>query len=72
MNPPFIVLVNPDYTECMLATHPYLKQDTAGRPMHVIAVLEHMSWDEACAIKLAIFLKLTEIREHNQCGNTPD
>lgn len=71
MNPPFVVLVNPDYTECMLATqvnllkNPYLKQDTAGRPMHVIAVLEHMSWDEACAVKLAIFLKLTEIREHN-------
>lgn len=46
-----------------LLQHPHLRKDTHGGEMKVIAVLENMSWDEACAVKLAIGLKLKEVRD---------
>jgi len=68
ISPPFVVLVNSDFTECALSTQinllktPSLGRDTRGNPMTAIAVLNHMTWDEALAVKVAISLKLKEMR----------
>lgn len=66
--PPFVVLVNSDFTECTLSTqinlltNPGLGLDTNGNQMTTIAVLNHMTWEEANTLKTAISIKLKEIR----------